>query len=502
MAPQKTSTMDAYLINLINNFRISDFFDIAVITILSYVILVWFKKTASRFVLLGIIILTVIYTLSRIFHMYLTEYVLQGFFAILLIAMIVIFQEDLRRFFERLATWRIIRKDSIHSSPYHEAEVLTQAIKGLMKKRYGALIVIKGEDFLDRHLEGGHTLEGKLSTALLESIFDPHSIGHDGAVIIADGTIEKFGCHLPLSINPRKFGNLGLRHTAALGMAERSDAFCIVVSEERGTVSFARNGVIARLRDVADLKDRLVQFYGEKTPPSTGGLWFRWIRENSPEKALALLIACGLWLAFGYQTESIRRDFAVPIVMKNLPSEWIIEDQYPKEANITLMGSQQAFDLLNVPSLRAVLDMSLVKEGTLELPLDGNQIQYPSNLTLVRIQPNQIRFTAHQMIRVETPVEVRTAGTLPPGYRLVKITINPAMVHVSTLKKELKPLQKIVTEPIDISRLTETTKVTPRLLLPEEVQFMDKKQPAVEVTIEIAPITEDEPLPEQPATSS
>src|SRR5665648_1175084 len=97
--------MGSHLLQFINTIRIPDLLDIAIVAIFSYITLIWFKKTASRFVLIGIFILALIYAVARIFHLYITEYVLRGFFAILVIALIIIFQEDLRRFFERLATW-------------------------------------------------------------------------------------------------------------------------------------------------------------------------------------------------------------------------------------------------------------------------------------------------------------------------------------------------------------------------------------------------------------
>ena len=104
------------------------------------------------------------------------------------------------------------------------------------------MIVLQGNDPLERHINGGTNLDGIVSEPLLESLFDPHSIGHDGAVIIDGNRVTKFGCHLPLSMNTSKYENIGLRHTAALGLAERSDAICIVVSEERGTISLAYHG--------------------------------------------------------------------------------------------------------------------------------------------------------------------------------------------------------------------------------------------------------------------
>jgi uncharacterized protein (TIGR00159 family) len=476
--------METYLPQLFNTVRFPDLLDITIISIFAYIVLVWFKKTASRFVLIGIFILAAVYAAARIFHMYITEYALQGFFAILAVALIIIFQEDIRRFFERLATWRFFRKGSLDTSPLQNSEIINGAVTRLIQNRRGALLVLKRDDFLDRHLKGGFDLEGSLSEAILESIFDPHSIGHDGAVVIEDGRITRFGCHLPLSVNPVKIGNLGLRHTAALGLSERCDALCIVVSEESGTVSIAREGSLTRLHHPGDLLALLEQFYRETSPE--GGGWMRWIRENWGEKIIAVLIACGLWLAFGYQTESIRRDFVRPIVYRNLPPDWIIEEQAPKSATITLMGSKQAFSLLNEESLNITVDMTGIKEGRQEIPIENSNIQHPSNVTVVGINPNKIKIIAHKLVQFEVPIDVRLSGTLPNGLHLQKVTASPPSLQLKALKKDIKQI-KITTEPIDLREITVTTQITPQLVVPPEVRFVDGKRPPVEVVIEVEP---------------
>lgn len=473
-----------YLIDLARSLRVADFFDIAVISILTYTVLIWFKKTASRFVLIGISILGLIYILARLFQMYLTVFVLQGFFAILLIAMVIIFQEDLRRFFERLAMWGVIRKKRFLVSPHQDIDTLILAVTNLARKRFGALIVLKGDDPLDRHLKGGIPLDGKLSEPLLQSIFDHHSLGHDGAVVIEDGRVVKFGCHLPLSLNTKKIGKLGLRHTAALGLAERSDAMCIVVSEERGTITVAREENLKKLDNTDQLKNILEHFYKERSPRAGKKTWLHWIGENPWEKAIAVLLACGLWLAFGYQTGNVRRDFVVPIEYRNLPSNWIIEEPKPKEATVTLMGSEQAFDLLNSQILKISLDMSKIKEGKQELVLEREEVRHPSNLSVVGMEPSKIQLIAHRMVPIDVPIKVQTSGKLPPGLTLRQMVVNPKSIQVMALPKGKKRVQ-ILTEPINLREITTTSTLTPKLVLSSDIRFVNNKPPNVQVTIEI-----------------
>ena len=327
------------LLMIPHSFRVQDFFDILIVATIVYGLLVWFKDTASRFVLGGISLIGIVYILARQFQLYLTAVVLQGFFAIILFALVVIFQEELRRFFERIATWGRLHKKDRASSHHEEAEVLVQTAANLAKKKVGALIAIQADDPLDRHLTGGTPLDGLVSESLLESIFDPHSIGHDGAVIIDDGRVVKFGCHLPLSSNADKYGNLGLRHTAALGLSERSDAMAIVVSEERGTISVAHKERLEVLKGAAELRLILERFYGERVPARKGSRRFLgWFRKNPLEKGVAVFLALLLWFIFGYQREFVQRDFIVPIEYRNLASEWVIEGPKVTEAKVLLKG--------------------------------------------------------------------------------------------------------------------------------------------------------------------
>jgi uncharacterized protein (TIGR00159 family) len=412
--------------------------------------------------------------------------VLQGFFAIILFALVVIFQEELRRFFERIAVWgRLHKKDRV-SSHYEEAEVIAQTAGSLAKKRFGALIVIQAEDPLDRHVTGGNTLEGVLSQPLLESIFDPHSIGHDGAVTIEDGRVAKFGCHLPLSTNTERYGSLGLRHTAALGLSERSDALCIVVSEERGTISIAHKERLEVLKSAAELKVVLQRFYGDRMPSRKKSKRIAgWFRKNPLEKGVAIFLAVLLWFLFGYQREFIQRDFIVPIEYRNLAAEWVIEGPKITETKVLLRGPAQAFNLINPAHLKVSVDLAGIREGKQEIELTAEMIKTPSSIAVLDINPKRIALSASKLHARMAPVEVRTEGTLATGLVLQKIEAKPVTVPILVPRRLRSADIQIPTETIDLRRISKTTTITPKLLPPPEVYFEGGKTPAVEVIIRV-----------------
>ncbi len=478
--------MDSILM-FIKSVRIQDVLDIIIIAVLIFALLTWFKTRASRFVLIGIMFLGCIYIAARFFQLYLTTIVLQSFFAILLFVLVVIFQEDLRGFFEKLAMLGNIRKKFQPLSVWEgTVEIIAQTVVNLAKKNIGALIVLQGDDPLDRHINGGTPLDGIVSSSLLESIFDPHSAGHDGAVIINRDRITKFGCHLPLSMNTAEYGNLGLRHTAALGMAERSDALCIVVSEEKGTVSLAHEEELTLVDNASVLHEALEKFYALNAPVKKSSPYITWLKENTLEKVMAIVLACALWGAFGYQRDILRRDFMVPVDYKNVPVNWKIEEPQIAEVKVILQGPAQAFRLLDERSLKLSMDLSGIAEKKREFTLNKDMLNVPSNISVAEIAPSRVRVYASKLLLYSLPVNISVRNSLPANLSLQKVTLNPSIIKVFIDSRVVRPEQvKIETEPIDLQQISSTTSIYKKVVLPSGVSFPENKNPYVFATIKV-----------------
>lgn len=471
---------------LVRSIRIQDILDVIIIALMIFALLRWFKARSSRFVLIGITLLGGVYLAARFFQLYLTTIVLQGFFAILLFVLVVIFQEDLRGFFERLAMLgNIGKKFSSLSGLKSSTEIIAQTAANLAKKKIGALIVLQGIDPLERHINGGTDLNGIVSEPLLESLFDPHSTGHDGAVIINGDKVTKFGCHLPLSVNTSRYENIGLRHTAALGLSERSDAMCIVVSEERGTVSLAYLQNLTVIPSAAVLHETLKQFYLRNTPDKKSHPALNWLKEDTLEKIIAIGMACLLWVAFGYQRDIVRRDFVVPIEYKNVPRNWQIDEPQINETKVILQGPQQAFRLMDERSLKLSLDLASVIDRKRDFNLTADMINTPSNLSVADIVPSKIHVYASKSISWTFPVHVNTINTLPGNLSLQKITVAPSKVRL-LISSQAKPEEiKIETEPVDLQKIFFTTTLNTKIILPAGVSFPDGKSPDASVLIKV-----------------
>lgn len=285
------------LLSAFSLMRVADVLDIALVAVLIYALLVWFKRTKTAFVAMGLLMLAIVYTMARLMRMYMTIWIFQGFFAIVVIAIVVIFQEELRHIFERIAVWSLHGTSRRSTSP-REVEMLVRSVSDFARDKIGALIVLQGRDPLDRHVEGGWDLQGNLSEALLESIFDSHSLGHDGAVLVESGRVTKFGCQLPLSKEFAKMGSMGTRHTAALGLSERTDSLTIVVSEEKGTIALAQGGELTTVPDLESLQKRVEDFVAAQTPRAPEETIQDFFRHNMREKLIALGVSILMWWFF------------------------------------------------------------------------------------------------------------------------------------------------------------------------------------------------------------
>ena len=395
---------------------ISEFLDILFMSVLIYSVLVWFKRTKATFVLTGIIIIGLVYLLARMFNLVLTTFVLQAFFAVILVAIIVIFQDELRqlfgrvpeklrqffediphklrRFVERLPIWGMnndLENQKSTSSIHREIEILARTLIDLSREKTGALVVIPGKDIIIRYLNGGVDLNGEISEPLLKSLFDKHSIGHDGAVILEKGCISKFSCHLPLSKNFAKLGNLGTRHAAALGLSELADALCLVVSEERGTIAVARNGEIRQIGP-EQLILVLENFYEEMSPYGLTKPWYSILTKNYREKAIAFLITISLWFIFVYGSRQVYRSFVIPVDSTAILSQHQITDIEPKELKVTFSGEHRAFYLLNENEIRLSLKIpNSVEDGMKTIIISESNLSYPKDIKLESIEPHIIK---------------------------------------------------------------------------------------------------------------
>jgi len=355
------------------------------------------------------VIIAGVYLLARQFDLFMTAAVLEKFFAVIFIAVVVIFQEELRNFFEQVAVWSLNRHVTRHKgsrSQREEVEILVKAVSDLAREKVGALIVLPGRDMVARHIEGGVDLKGTLSEALLESIFDPHSIGHDGAAVIEGNRVTQFSCHLPLSKNLRKINSAGTRHAAALGLAEVTDALCLVVSEERGTISLARFGELMQIDDLEKLNRTLETFYQEIYPSRGTKPWYDVFTRNLREKVMAVVLSIALWFVFIFGSKLAYRTYTIPVGYEEVPASWVVQEFAPKEVAVTFRGPRSAFYFLKRDEIKAFVNLDLEKRYQ-KIHISSADLIYPKSLVLENIDPNEIH------VRIEAVSEKKEPEKKP-----------------------------------------------------------------------------------------
>lgn len=385
-------------ISLLTDIGFTGLVDIALVGLVIYAFVVALKRTRrSGLALTGIVTMAVIYVVARKLNLQLTVALLQGFFAVFLLALVIIFQEDLRYFFERVGLWwierrRPLRRRRVHRLRRREVETLARTLSDLARARVGALVVIRGRDFIARHIEGGVEVQGRVSETLIKSIFDPHSIGHDGAVVIEGNILDRLGCHLPLSKELEKLPRRGTRHAAALGLAERTDALCVVVSEERGDISVARSGEIRTVADAAELADVLESFYDETDPERRPIKWWDFVRHNSREKALSLALSVTLWMFFVHQSQMVERPYEVPVSYTLLPSQLEVAMIEPPTVRVRFRGARRDFEFLRPSDLRVEIPLVDGRAGKQLKEIMAQNLTHPPPLIPVDIEPREVVF--------------------------------------------------------------------------------------------------------------
>jgi len=376
----------------LRDIRPTDVVDILLVTALVYTATVWIRRTQAALVAAGILILGAVYVAARALGLQLLAWIFQGFFAIFLIIIVVVFQEELRQIFERIAVWSLGRRRRAATPAADPADVLVQCLSDFARDRIGALVVLPGRQPINRHVDGGIDLNGRLSAPMLKSIFDPHSPGHDGAVIVEGDHISRFATHLPLSSDFRQLAGVGTRHSAALGLAELTDALCLVVSEERGRISAAQDGHLRTLADPHELVPIVRRFVDAQRPQARlRGGWRGLVREHWVEKLGSFVAVVALWYLFVPGSRPTQASFEVPVYVTNVPAGYEIEEVKPTSIEATFSGPARAFYLVDRNGFAVNVDATLARFGRRSFDLTEGNVRRPRDLNVVDIHPTQVR---------------------------------------------------------------------------------------------------------------
>ena len=234
---------------LVPTIRIMDIVDILVVAFVIYKIILMLQTTSSARIAKSIVIILLLTALTSVLHMYLMNYLLDKILEIGLLALVIMFQPELRRILEKLGSKSFREILSTKQEQRNIDYVISETVKAceiMSRERTGVLIVFERTSSLEDYQKTGIVIDARVSSELLRNIFFTKASLHDGALIIRNERIAAAGCVLPLTENRNISSDLGTRHRAGIGMSEVSDAVVVIVSEETGTISVAISGMLKR----------------------------------------------------------------------------------------------------------------------------------------------------------------------------------------------------------------------------------------------------------------
>ena len=470
-----------FIKEMILSISIINLIDIGLIAFLFYFVALWFKGTRSFQILVTLIGTGIFYFLATKLGLILTSVLFQYVWAAIIIVLVIVFQPEIRQMLDRASPIRHWRNRHYQSSDSGVVDEIVNAVTELARQRTGALLVFQRFDGLDHLIVKGKELDSSLSTELLQAIFQKNSPLHDGAVSISRDRIKAAACILPLSRDEELSAKYGTRHRAALGICERSDAICVVVSEERGEVSLVEGSEITHFKQRNEFRaaiEKCLSNHGSGHGDERSHDWTAVVWSNWRLKLLALATSIFLWfLIVGPQRSEI--GLSVPIQYTNLPASMEIIGPWMDRVDVRAKGSASGLENLNPGSVRAVVDLGKVVPGLNFFRLTPNSLQVPPGITISQIRPSDLQLNIDAASVKVFKVVPTIVGALPDR---TKIVVSPSEVKIRASQGDIKKLTSVTTDPVNISELALKQKIKIPVIVKPEGLRIDSIEP-IQVTV-------------------
>lgn len=372
---------------------LKDAFDVLIITVCIYFILVFIKQTRSFFILVALGCLLMLNLIAQTFDLTLTRQLVTPLLTLFIAIFVIVFQPEIRKFFKWISSGRITTLKKTMSVPENSIQTIVRAVFTMAQQKIGAILVFPGEYPLDDLLEGGFPLNGDITASIMLSIFDTSSPGHDGAVLIEGSHIKSFGLHLPLAREFTEYRRVGTRHRAGAGITERTDAMAIIVSEERGEVSISKKGVLTKVATAEELADILAKFTGgeAKAVPKKKNKFVTFFKKNRILKIASLVIGISFWFIIVYKAGVVKINYSVPIEYRYIDSDMTIASSLPETINVTVSGNNNDITNLKKDDIKVVVDGSKFIVGDNFVTIESKNIQTPSYIELSNFTPKTVK---------------------------------------------------------------------------------------------------------------
>lgn len=380
-----------------------DLVDILFLTLVAYQLYQWFRETRALRVLIGLVVLGGIYSVAKLWGLFLTTWVFQILWQVLLILLLILFQSEIRQVLEKVSPLRYLRsRRRAYGGTF--AANLARVVFELAAESTGALLVLTRDDNPSHLIHAGQKVMAIPDPMLIKSIFNHHAPAHDGAVIISQDCLTHMGCILPLSESQDLPEQYGTRHRAALGLSEVTDAVCLVVSEERSEVASIVGGKIALWNEPEALQVQLKEWLGgpEIQVPTIQDFFVDFFIKNWKTKLAALALVSTCWLVLAsHQEEKVL--FNASIRYTNPPMDLLVSKDSTREVDLTLSGRQDQIKSIHRQDVRVNVDLGNLTPGRHPISLSGQNVYLPSGIKVDRITPQRIEVILTRVQSADDP---------------------------------------------------------------------------------------------------
>ena len=376
---------------LLKEIRFLDFVDIAFSSAILWFLISIFRARRTWKLGTGMVGYGLILLLAHELEFNLTVKILQGLSAVVILIVVVIYQNEIRRVLDELFYLVFRRRTKLFPEHGSVSELLVRIVYELSECRWGALLILPGQIALDNLITAGTSLDGAISRPLVLSLFDPDSPGHDGAMELRGDRIERFGCRLPLTEHDEQLQERGTRHAAALGLSEKSDALILVVSEETGGISVARDGVLKKVADSQALLQEISAFREDLGSRESGKLRYRSYLRMVLRLVFSVIVTAFVWLVMVPGSAVVTMVFEVPIEVQNIPTGLEFVSVTPSIAEVSLTGERRELFKLRPDDLLISLDGTLTALGRQTYALNSSELMLPAKLEVDRMSPSSVK---------------------------------------------------------------------------------------------------------------
>lgn len=432
----------------------------------------------------GVFIAILIFLAARFLGLKGIDWIFSNFSHVALLALIIVFQPEIRKIFERAAS---LRREELGEEGTGLAAQLSEVVLTLGQQRRGGILVFPGREPIRPWVSEGTVLEAQPSFPLIMSVFDPHSPGHDGAMVIENGRIRSFGVRLPLSKSEKLSETYGTRHHAAMGLSEVTDALVVAISEERGKATVFHRGVLWEPKGKEELAGRIRVHWAETSSYALPIRRAMRLRAHLGSITLSLFLAFLFWSTVVIsQTEIREKGFTVPIEYITADNAALVGTKLT-EMKVHLAGPKSELDLVDPGQLAVRIDLSKAGPGKQRVLVTEENFKLPKTLRLLDVDPPALEIALKEIEERVAVVKPQLVGHLPLGLKLVSIVARPRVIRVLAPEGgsgETEPI--ITTTPIYLDSIRESATILCKIIAPPSVRPAEKRWPDVEVEINVS----------------